>query len=131
MLEGPQGALYGRQAAGGAILINTVDPTHELKGRFEAGYGRFHDKRVMGYFSGPLSDTLLPTTGTLSWVWSSVSTRDAVRTRLPDTAPSVAGVRLMSSEWVGGRKSPSGPIRTMLANEICEPSAKMLKDWVA
>ena len=58
VLKGPQGALYGRQAAGGAILINTIDPSKELTAKFEASYGRFHDKRVMGYISGPLSDTV-------------------------------------------------------------------------
>jgi iron complex outermembrane receptor protein len=58
VLKGPQGALYGRQAAGGAILINTVDPTHELTGKFEGSYGRFHDKRIQGYFSGPLGKNL-------------------------------------------------------------------------
>ena len=59
VLKGPQGTLYGRQAAGGAILINTIDPTEELSGKFEGRYARFHEKRLAGYLSGPLSENLL------------------------------------------------------------------------
>ena len=39
VLKGPQGALYGRNAIGGAILIQTKDPSDELSGVFRAGVG--------------------------------------------------------------------------------------------
>lgn len=58
VLKGPQGTLYGRQAAGGAILVNTLDPTKELSGKFEGRYGRFKERRLTGHLAGPLSDTL-------------------------------------------------------------------------
>ena len=32
MVKGPQGALYGRNAIGGAILITTKQPTDEWEG---------------------------------------------------------------------------------------------------
>jgi iron complex outermembrane recepter protein len=56
VLKGPQGTLYGRNATGGAILIQTLDPTDELSGKFEGSYARFNEKRLMGYISAPLSD---------------------------------------------------------------------------
>lgn len=58
VLKGPQGALYGRNATGGAILIDTIEPGKELKGNVEATYGRFNDRRARAYVSGPLSDTV-------------------------------------------------------------------------
>ena len=39
VLKGPQGALYGRNAIGGAIIITTKDPSDEFEANVKAGYG--------------------------------------------------------------------------------------------
>ena len=46
MLKGPQGALYGRNAIGGAIIIRTKAPTDELEGQVKLGYGNGPGERV-------------------------------------------------------------------------------------
>ncbi len=58
VLKGPQSTLYGRNATGGAILMDTMDPGKEMKGNIEATYARFNDRRFRGYISGPLSDKI-------------------------------------------------------------------------
>ena len=54
VLRGPQGALYGRNATQGAIIINTRGPTDTFEGYVQAGYGRGEDFNIEGSIAGPL-----------------------------------------------------------------------------
>ena len=58
VLRGPQGTLYGRNATGGVILLNSANPTDKFEGRVMAEYGRFDHKQIDGMLNVPLSDTL-------------------------------------------------------------------------
>ena len=58
VLKGPQGALYGRNAIGGAILITTKQPSDHWEGRVTAGYESGPGGKGQAVVSGPLSDTL-------------------------------------------------------------------------
>jgi iron complex outermembrane receptor protein len=55
VLKGPQGALYGRNAIGGALNIVTQRPTNDFKGWVDAGYGSGNTASVAGAVSGPIS----------------------------------------------------------------------------
>jgi len=56
VLKGPQGAVYGRNAIGGAIIIRTADPGDEFSGRVKLGYGNENSIRAQAGISGPLGD---------------------------------------------------------------------------
>lgn len=58
VLKGPQGALYGQNATGGAILINSLTPSFTPTGKLSTSYGNYNDVQVRGYVSGPISSTL-------------------------------------------------------------------------
>ncbi|HEY5679789.1 MAG TPA: TonB-dependent receptor [Pseudomonadales bacterium] len=58
VLRGPQGALYGRNAIGGAITIRTKAPTDEFEGIIDVGGDSGPGYKVRGAVSGPISDTL-------------------------------------------------------------------------
>ena len=60
VLKGPQGALYGRNASGGAINITTKQPTSEPEVYVRGGIGNGDNVQLSGVASGPLgSDALL------------------------------------------------------------------------
>jgi iron complex outermembrane receptor protein len=54
VLKGPQGALYGRDAIGGAIIISTADPSDKFEGSTRVGVGNGPAERAQAAISGPL-----------------------------------------------------------------------------
>jgi iron complex outermembrane receptor protein len=58
VLKGPQGTLYGRNASGGAILMNTADPTDEYSVRTTAEYGSYDHFLGEAVVNIPVDDTL-------------------------------------------------------------------------
>lgn len=58
VLKGPQGTLYGRNATGGVILLNTADPVNSFEGYALGEYGRFNHGLVEGVINVPLTDNL-------------------------------------------------------------------------
>ena len=57
-LKGPQGTLFGRNATGGALLIETADPTQHFSRNFDFSYGNFQTSMFNGYVAGGLSPDL-------------------------------------------------------------------------
>ncbi|RZJ98385.1 MAG: TonB-dependent receptor [Novosphingobium sp.] len=56
VLKGPQGTLFGRNTTGGAILIQTADPSEDTSGQFKASYGRFNELRLQGYATTAIAE---------------------------------------------------------------------------
>lgn len=59
VLKGPQGALYGRNAIGGAINIVTREPSNELDGWAQVGAGSGNLRSASGAISGPVVEDKL------------------------------------------------------------------------
>ncbi len=54
VVKGPQGAIYGRNATGGAIVINTRRPTNEKYGYVQAGGGNGDEYSIQASYGGPI-----------------------------------------------------------------------------
>ncbi|MDE1986807.1 MAG: TonB-dependent receptor [Alphaproteobacteria bacterium] len=60
VLRGPQGTFVGQSATGGAVLVNSNDPTigGGYDGYAQAQYGNYNDGQLQGAVNIPISDTL-------------------------------------------------------------------------
>jgi len=54
VLRGPQGLLFGRNVTGGAILVNTRDPSHDFSAKLKAGVETGLQKTLAGSITGSL-----------------------------------------------------------------------------
>ena len=54
ILKGPQGAIYGRNAAAGAVVLSTLKPTDEFTGNLKVSLAEHGTQSASGYLSGPV-----------------------------------------------------------------------------
>lgn len=58
ILKGPQGAIYGRNAAAGAIILQTLKPGDYFEGAAKASYANENTVEATGHIAGPISDAI-------------------------------------------------------------------------
>lgn len=58
VLKGPQGTLFGRNATGGLIQIQTKDPSHDFGGSASVGFGNYRTTTASGMVSGGLGSAV-------------------------------------------------------------------------
>ncbi|MFL0355798.1 TonB-dependent receptor [Erythrobacter sp. GH1-10] len=58
VLKGPQGALYGRNAAAGAIVLSTLKPSDYFEGAARVSYANEETIEATGHIAGPIGDNL-------------------------------------------------------------------------
>jgi iron complex outermembrane recepter protein len=95
VLKGPQGALYGRNAVAGAILVTTKEPGDEFSGQVKVGGGSDGLAKASLRLSGPLGEK---TRGTIA---ASYREFDGVYSNIYENAGS--GVDYLEDTTVRGR----------------------------
>ncbi len=55
ILKGPQGALYGKGALAGAVVVRTRKPTDQFEGEIKLGAGSFDTYSIYGRVGGPIA----------------------------------------------------------------------------
>lgn len=117
ILKGPQGALYGRNAAAGALIIKTKEPTDTFEGNVRGRYGNWNTSQLDASISGPiiegalrfrLSGSIRDTDGPYQNIVTGENvmraTEQVGRFRMiwDDGGPTTVDFRLNGSEFEGG-----------------------------
>lgn len=68
VLRGPQGTVFGKNTAGGAIVVNTRTPGDEWEVLGRASYGRFDEVQLDGYIGGPIVEDKLFASVSAGWL---------------------------------------------------------------
>lgn len=58
ILKGPQGAIYGRNASAGAIVITTKRPTYSLSGEVKGRMANDNTHLISGLLTGPITENI-------------------------------------------------------------------------
>lgn len=58
VLRGPQGTLYGRNATGGVVIINSADPVDRFEGRVRGEFGNLEHRSISAMLNVPLAQDL-------------------------------------------------------------------------
>lgn len=98
VLRGPQATLYGRNATGGAVLIETAAPTRTFTAAGDMSIGDYGDRRARAVLSGPIAGEV---DGRISLVRH---TSDGYNTNLAD------GSHYGGQDFWGVRASLSAPL---------------------
>jgi iron complex outermembrane receptor protein len=56
VLKGPQGAVFGRNALAGAVIMSTRRPTEDFESSITLGYGNENTQRANAYLAGGIAD---------------------------------------------------------------------------
>lgn len=59
VLKGPQGTLFGRNAAGGVVSVTTAPATNQLEGRLGLGWGNYNLRTASGIINLPIAEDKL------------------------------------------------------------------------
>lgn len=106
VLRGPQGALYGRNATGGAVNLVSVAPTDDFEGRVGIQLGNFGRMQGDAVLSGPLA------AGSLRALACNIASFPVSPAMNSPTRRARAGAAMPRTVLVGGSKSPclSAPV---------------------
>jgi iron complex outermembrane recepter protein len=113
VLKGPQGTLFGRNATGGALLLQTKKPTDAFGGYIEVAAGNYNDREISGALNLPLfSDTLLVR------IAASGKTRDGFTRSLGTPSDPNGGLMLDNQNYSAERISVTYRPTTEIDNEF-------------
>ena len=91
VLRGPQGALYGRGAIAGAVIVTTQEPTDDWTGKVTLDYGNGNTSREIGTIAGPIVPGMLWVQATVLNRYTSGLIQDPFLNEKLDFARSLAG----------------------------------------
>ena len=126
VLRGPQGTLFGRNTTGGAVSVFLNEPSDELTGYAEVGYGSFDRTLVRGSINIPLHERFAVT---LSGYWQNddgyvQNTVTDERTNEDDGWGVRVGVRGELTDWATWKGSyiHTDSEASNLLNFDCDPN---------